>query len=39
MAHKIQSLNEHEQETLKRLYQENPETEQAVQTAPGYNEI
>jgi len=36
VAHKIQSLNEHEQETLKRLYQENPETEQAVQTAPGY---
>ena len=33
---KIQSLNNHEQETLKRLYQQAPETEQAIQTAPGY---
>ena len=32
----IQSINNNEQETLQRLYQENPETEQAVQNAPGY---
>ena len=33
---RIQSLNNSEQETLKRLYQQAPETEQAIQTAPGY---
>ena len=33
---KIQSLNNYEQETLKRLYQQAPETEKALQTAPGY---
>ena len=33
---KIQSLNNYEQETLKRLYQQTPETEEAIQTAPGY---
>jgi lipid-binding SYLF domain-containing protein len=33
---KIQSLNDHEQETLQRLYQQSPETEQAIQAAPGY---
>jgi len=33
---KIQSLNNYEQDTLKRLYKQSPETEQAIQTAPGY---
>jgi lipid-binding SYLF domain-containing protein len=33
---KIQSLNNYEQDTLKRLYEQSPETEQAIQTAPGY---
>lgn len=33
---KIQSLNNYEQDTLKRLYKQSPETEQAIQAAPGY---
>jgi len=33
---KIQSLKNYEQETLKRLYQQSPKTEQAIRAAPGY---